>query len=102
VPVGFGINQWVGGSGPDPEGRWAGRVFADGDVMPNGKYSTGVGNAKTTDYKGTGGTDTADRQALDKLLLDKEVANQEILKLKKQLNVNEDFDRILKLAGLNR
>ena len=101
VNVGFGIVQWKGAPGKDPA-YGLDRLFVDGDVMPKSKYSTGVGNSTTTTYSGNGGTDKMDRQALDKLLLDKEVANQELIRLRKELGVNEDFDRILKLAGLDK
>ena len=98
--AGQGTRVWRGGPGTDP--KWQGYVFTDGDIMPAGKYSTGVGNSRTSTYSGNAGTDQFDRQAVDKLLYDRERQAQEIERLKKQKGVNEDFDRILKLAGLNK
>ncbi len=100
--AGMGARIWRGGPGEDPQGKWKGYVFSDGDIMPAGDYSTGVGNSRTTTYSGNAGTDQFDRQGVDKLLYDRERRAQEIERLQKQKGVKEDFDRILKLAGLNK
>ena len=98
--AGFGTRVWRGGPGTDP--KWKDYVFTDGDIMPAGNYSTGVGNSRTTTYSGNAGTDKFDRQGVDQLLYDRERQAQEIERLQKQKGVKEDFDRILKLAGLNK